>query len=269
MLIPGWRNLLALKSSLTKTTTVYSASFHSTPAVYEKWKNKWSFDVGGGAQQPSKNYVRYSVRQKRADAKKALKDLLFNSGSSKFSLPDEESMWNFDGGNARDSKSYNSKRRSKFSPRSSEKSHHKKTKRRHGKESFSEDFDHSENTFRATFGDRCYTWTFREEPYSRNSTYGFEWREYSSQTNHKTKAWDSSDAECDNEASYAVGSWSDRTILGLPPTGPLKLEDVKNAFRISALKWHPDKHQGPSQAAAEEKFKLCVSAYKSLCAAVA
>ncbi|KAL1293276.1 hypothetical protein AAHE18_19G061500 [Arachis hypogaea] len=64
------------------------------------------------------------------------------------------------------------------------------------------------------------------------------------------------------------GSSSDRTILGLPATGPLKIEDVKNAFRLSALKWHPDKHQGPSQAMAEEKFKLCVNAYKSLCNAL-
>ncbi|KAJ8551637.1 hypothetical protein K7X08_021652 [Anisodus acutangulus] len=61
------------------------------------------------------------------------------------------------------------------------------------------------------------------------------------------------------------GSYSERAILGLPPRGPLKIEDVKNAFRLSALKWHPDKHQGPSQAAAEEKFKSCVTAYKSLC----
>ncbi|RZC07614.1 hypothetical protein D0Y65_014744, partial [Glycine soja] len=58
------------------------------------------------------------------------------------------------------------------------------------------------------------------------------------------------------------------TVLGLPPTGPLKIEDVKNAFQLSALKWHPDKHQGPSQAMAEEKFKLCVNAYKTLCNAL-
>ncbi|KAJ6754702.1 CHAPERONE DNAJ-DOMAIN SUPERFAMILY PROTEIN [Salix purpurea] len=64
-------------------------------------------------------------------------------------------------------------------------------------------------------------------------------------------------------------SHSDRTVLGLPPTGPLKIEDVKNAFRLSALKWHPDKHQDASLAVAEEKFKLCVNAYKSICDALA
>jgi len=35
-------------------------------------------------------------------------------------------------------------------------------------------------------------------------------------------------------------------------------------FRASALKWHPDKHQGDSQTMASEKFKSCVEAYKSL-----
>ncbi|KAJ6761505.1 CHAPERONE DNAJ-DOMAIN SUPERFAMILY PROTEIN [Salix koriyanagi] len=83
------------------------------------------------------------------------------------------------------------------------------------------------------------------------------------------REWDANrETESDN-ASYSVGSHSDRTILGLPLTGPLKIEDVKNAFRLSALKWHPDKHQGASQAAAGERFKLCVDAYKSLCDALA
>lgn len=34
----------------------------------------------------NQNYVRYATRQKRADSKKALKDLLLNSGSSRFSF---------------------------------------------------------------------------------------------------------------------------------------------------------------------------------------
>ncbi|CAI0428229.1 unnamed protein product [Linum tenue] len=42
-----------------------------------------------------------------------------------------------------------------------------------------------------------------------------------------------------------------RSTLGLPLSGPLEIEEVKNEFRESALKWHPDRsHQGDSQAAA-------------------
>ncbi|GLT77939.1 hypothetical protein SLA2020_494920 [Shorea laevis] len=58
---------------------------------------------------------------------------------------------------------------------------------------------------------------------------------------------------------------SDRLALGLNASGPLKLEDVKHAYRACALKWHPDRHQGSSKAVAEEKFKLCSAAYQSLC----
>lgn len=68
---------------------------------------------------------------------------------------------------------------------------------------------------------------------SEHSTYGFEWRENTNRTN--TNKWKSaSDDEYDvndkdDDDSCFVGSSSDRTILGLPPTGPLKIEDVKIA----------------------------------------
>ncbi|XP_044507753.1 uncharacterized protein LOC123227131 [Mangifera indica] len=57
----------------------------------------------------------------------------------------------------------------------------------------------------------------------------------------------------------------DRQALGLSAYGPLKLEEVKTAYRACALKWHPDRHQGSSKVVAEEKFKLCSQAYQSLC----
>lgn len=57
----------------------------------------------------------------------------------------------------------------------------------------------------------------------------------------------------------------DRITLGLSGSGPLSLEDVKNAYRVCALKWHPDRHEGSSKAIAEEKFKVCSAAYRSLC----
>lgn len=155
------------------------------------------------------------------------------------------------------------------------------------RESFSEDFDDPETIFQERFGNRWYSWTYqkREESSFQYSTSGFEWRKHSNRTDHRTKDWENeSDIESDDE-QCTVGSSSDRTILGLPPSGPLKLDDVKNAyvfefsfsskwqnairhfdlcyalpwvlalklldllcsFRLSALKWHPDKHQGSSQ----------------------
>ncbi|CAB4313700.1 unnamed protein product [Prunus armeniaca] len=138
------------------------------------------------------------------------------------------------------------------------------------RESFSEDDDNNpESIFRATFGKKWYTWSFdscRDSSF-KDSESGFEWSEQSSWKD-RSKRWEnSSDVESDDELC-TIGSYSDRTILGLPPTGPLKAEDVKKAFHLSALKWHPDKHEGPSQAMAAEKFKLCVNAYKSLCNAL-
>ncbi|OMO83581.1 hypothetical protein COLO4_22413 [Corchorus olitorius] len=224
-------------------------------------------------EEQQKNYIRYTVRQKRADAKRALKDLLLNNGSPNIPYEDENPLWKFDGTEDLDSDGSDKKRRPKFSRRHAKKSTHNKAKRRFKRERFSEDFDHpeSETIFRATFGNKTYTWSSTGDSSFQSSESGFEWRENSGWTNQRTKFWETiSDVESESEdESYDVGSCSDRTILGLPPRGPLKLEDVKNAFRSSALKWHPDKHQGPSQAMAEEKFKLCVNAYKSLCTALA
>ncbi|KFK35028.1 hypothetical protein AALP_AA5G224600 [Arabis alpina] len=58
---------------------------------------------------------------------------------------------------------------------------------------------------------------------------------------------------------------SQRQTLGLSSSGPLNIEDVKNAYRACALKWHPDRHHDSTKNAAEEKFKLCTMAYQSLC----
>lgn len=284
MLIPRWQNLLFLKNSLKISTSLSSttpaattaaatsihcvASFHSTPTACEKWKNKWNADAKR-AQQPSKTYIRYQIRHKRADTKKALKDLLFRNGSSKSSFQDEDPIWKFDGNCGGDMGS-DRKGRSKTSARRFGKSDLNRKKRKFRRESFSEDYDDPKTMFQERFGNRWYTWTYqkREESSFQYSASGFEWREHSNRTDHRTKDWENeSDVESDDEPC-TVGSSSDRTILGLPPSGPLKLDDVKNAFRLSALKWHPDKHQGSSQAMAEEKFKLCLNAYKSLCAAL-
>lgn len=99
------------------------------------------------------------------------------------------------------------------------------------RESFSEDYDNNpERIFQATFGNKWYSWSFNSwrDSSFQDSTSGFEWREKSSSEN-RSKRWENiSDTESDDE-SCTIGSCSDRTILGLPPTGPLKTEDVKKA----------------------------------------
>ncbi|KAK4774019.1 hypothetical protein SAY87_029038 [Trapa incisa] len=273
MLIPRYRNLISVKNSFFASTSaaVHSAGFHSTPFACQKWKQKWDSDFGKG-QQPTKSYIRYSTRQKRADAKKALKDLLFRNGSCRVSFQDEDPIWKVDGAEADRPSNGGKRTRSKGASQHALKNHYKKMKRKIRRESFTEDLDgQPETIFHATFGNRWYTWSFNSEYSStfEDPSFGFEWRESTSSGNQRTSKWESiSDVESDDEEEISIGSSSDRTILGLPPRGPLKIEDVKSAFRLSALKWHPDKYQGPSLPMAEDKFKSCVNAYKSLCSAL-
>ncbi|XP_028087123.1 uncharacterized protein LOC114287878 isoform X3 [Camellia sinensis] len=121
-----------------------------------------------------------------------------------------------------------------------------------------------ETIFRSSFGgNRHFYWSFVDEDFSR-------WRSSSGYSNNYRTSWnwrhgDEEDYDS-TESDSSESDWaSDRLALGLSAYGPLKLEDVKNAYRVCALKWHPDRHQGSSKAVAEEKFKACSSAYQSLC----
>ncbi|XP_039030999.1 uncharacterized protein LOC120165580, partial [Hibiscus syriacus] len=217
----------------------------------------------------TKSEERYVVCQKHAETKRALRDLVFSGRVSNILFQDEGPIWKFDAKEGRDSDGSVKKNQSRFSGRCAGKSNLKKRKRRFRRHSFPEDFDNPETIFEAAFGSKWTTWSFREDFTFRNSDFGFEWREKRDWTIQRTEEQEiHSETESEDE-SYAVGSCSDREILGLPLTGRLKLEDVKKAFRLSALKWHPDKHQGPLQAMAKEKFKTFAAAYKSLCHALA
>ncbi|CAJ2641587.1 unnamed protein product [Trifolium pratense] len=266
-IITRWRNILSINNHIIPSISHFSA-FHSSPCSCHKWNTNPDTKKG---QQPSKNQIKFVTRQKRADAKKALKSLLYNGGASRFSFADKETKWKLDGNSDGRSNSSSNKGQPKPDRRFGGKPP-KKTKKKIKRESFYEDTDDEpEEVFHATFGNKHYTWSFKKGTFSEHSTYGFEWREHTNRTNTnkwKTASDDESDDNDEDYASCRVGSISDRTILGLPPTGPLKIEDVKIAYRSSALKWHPDKHQGPSQAMAEEKFKLCANAYKTLCNAL-
>ncbi|CAN6438971.1 unnamed protein product [Victoria cruziana] len=279
MQIPKPRNLAAFLGPFSSSNG--NACFHSTPSSFAKWKSKWEEDRVRG-QEPSKNYVRYATRTKRANSKKSLRDLLSKT-TYKVSFQDDDVSWSADGWEREEGRNSNgtvgevpfSSNRSpdnsktRNSSQEGRSSHQNRNRRRPRKRSSSGDYlEQDETIFQATFGTKCYTWSFRSwgGRQFQNSTWGFEWRDNFNGGANRTVG----DSEADEEDDYetnSIGSSSDRRILGLPSTGPLKMEDVKSAFRTSALKWHPDKHQGPSQAAAEEKFKLCVNAYKSLCSA--
>ncbi|KAF4370698.1 hypothetical protein F8388_025077 [Cannabis sativa] len=127
-----------------------------------------------------------------------------------------------------------------------------------------DDYVDTETIFRSAFGgNRFYHWSFLNEENtqwrssSRFSKNSWNWR-------HRIEEEYEYEYEYESESLESDLS-SHRLALGLSVSGPLKLEEVKNAYRACALKWHPDRHLGSSKAVAEEKFKLCSAAYQSLC----
>ncbi|KAG6486777.1 uncharacterized protein LOC122009178 isoform X2 [Zingiber officinale] len=252
------------------------SAFHSTPVAAAKRKSKWDCKADKYGPKPSKSYIRYAVRQKRAEIKKALKVYLFYGKTSKLNFQDE-SFRDFIGG-AREtfntengaydfdatSTSGSGRKVNFHSSSCSGKCKHGRSKGRQ-KGFYDEHYhEHSETIYEADFGQfRGFSWSQEawENFHFNKSGKQFEWKDESKRERTRS-AWSGSD---DDDESTDVGLHLHRVTLGLPPTGPLKLVDVKSAFRVSALKWHPDKHQGPSQAKAAEKFKLCVDAYNYLC----
>ncbi|KZV36406.1 heat shock protein binding protein [Dorcoceras hygrometricum] len=109
-----------------------------------------------------------------------------------------------------------------------------------------------ENIFQSAFGgNRSFYWSFTmdDEPRFRNwSGYSNNYRSFGQRRHQSDEEYDSS-SECEEPAA---GVTSDRLALGLSASGPLNLEDVKNAYRASALKWHPDRHQGSAKV-----FRCC------------
>ncbi|KAL1537828.1 hypothetical protein AAHA92_30306 [Salvia divinorum] len=232
-ILQRWRSLMILSNTFTPSTRLaaaatHLASFHSTGVTRNE--------------DQSKTYIRYTVRQKRPNTtKKALKSILDNGGCS-------TSRHEVAGDYA---DRLNKKSRIKAAHHS-KRAAQRKLKRKHQRENISDDFDDdAAKAFFAAFGRDGSNWNFRRREQRS------EWTEDSDGSNSRFNA----------QASKSM-SYADRKILGLPETGPLNVEDVKTAFRSSALKWHPDRHQPSSRAAAQEQFKHCVDAYRSLCASV-
>lgn len=235
-----------------------------------------SFARGNSKLDDSEPHIRFSVREKRPNTSRSLKNVLLNKNSK-----DEGSARHGEGIGSRrkdspHSHSKNSNRSKSHTSSYSGRGKHNTGKRWRSKKHFSDedDYEWPKKTFTATIdGQKCYTWSFGSWNNFQGSTSDYKWGDRGDDAKRekaKKRVWNESDVEDEEaeEADIDIGSDSHRVALGLPLTGPLKLDDVKSAFRASALKWHPDKHHGPSQAIAEERFKLCVNAYNSLCNAL-
>jgi len=123
------------------------------------------------------------------------------------------------------------------------------------------DEDEPEILFRNAFRDQhTYYWSFSSD--------NFQWRNSRRAHSEKFRNWSSETDDEDEESTPSEVSLA-RQALGLRTSGPLKLEDVKSAYRACALRWHPDRHNGSSKATAEERFKHCSAAYQTLCDSLA
>ncbi|KAL9425596.1 hypothetical protein AB3S75_032539 [Citrus x aurantiifolia] len=136
-----------------------------------------------------------------------------------------------------------------------------------------EGFVDIEHVFESLFGRgqrSHWSFTYEDNTGRRSSySYGYNYWDHQNWRSRDRQNWRfrvEEDYEFEEESEGSESDMaSDRQALGLRASGPLKLEDVKLAYRACALKWHPDRHQGSSKAVAEEKFKLCSAAYQSLC----
>ncbi|KAJ3681499.1 hypothetical protein LUZ60_015988 [Juncus effusus] len=260
----AWRNACQLRNQLS-----FSAQFHSTQVSFAKWKNKWDCKHEKKDKKPSKNYVRYVVRQKRAEEKKALKNYLLYGKPSQMIFKDEEANSFSNSCEIPRFKSFGKSKTQNSSQ--SKKGQYSARKSRGYKQQFydfyeEEKFINHEKIFETIFGqNRGFTWSYI--PWENFHNFQYRMKNPKAKTYYNESGTDEESDNYNKNCNFNsfVGSSANRAALGLPSSGPLQIEDVKLAFRASALKWHPDKHQGPSQEIAAEKFKLCVNAYHTLC----
>ncbi|KAJ3683246.1 hypothetical protein LUZ60_013473 [Juncus effusus] len=186
------------------------------------------------SQDSCKTHVRFAVREKRSDSKSAVRSLLLNGRSVQ-------------------GDSERTQRQKKLKARLSSSTKEKCWQKRKGQDAKG-----------------SFTWAWAGETFtfgnSNSNSTGFEWRDESNWNQNQKKYLNESDLEEEGEEEWRskLDLTVHRIALELPRTGPLNIDRVKSAFRLAALKWHPDKHQGASKGFAEEKFKQCVDAYTAL-----
>ncbi|KAJ7976000.1 DnaJ domain containing protein [Quillaja saponaria] len=242
----------ALISSKGNCLQMRTALFHSTPIMERRRRNNWD----SRCNPYSKRFRRIHEKEQLLRNVGAYTDFFFQSWKDEADEDDPPS--------SRGASWFKRQYSAKGSRRDRSSNQGSQHWARRGFEFCEEDVD-VENIFRSTFGgSRFFYWSFinDEDPQWRSSTrysnyYGKSWN---------WRHWSEEESDSSTESdSLDLALASDRQALGLSASGPLKLKDVKNAYRACALKWHPDRHHGSSKALAEEKFKVCSAAYQSLC----
>ncbi|KAM3403975.1 hypothetical protein ACQJBY_007214 [Aegilops geniculata] len=229
-----------------------TASFHSTPPLQRKRKTQWQH-----------RFNFYAKRRRNRDTKRTMirnmseyAEQLFNSWRDEDEKKDASSGPSWFRGHrwVRDSRN-NGFRSHEF--------YYDTVKSRGGFEfCTSDDDDEPETVFRNAFrgNQHTYYWSFESDDFPRRNSR----RSHSESSRHWSYETDD-EGEISTQTEVSVA----RKALGLSTSGPLKLEDVKSAYRTCALRWHPDRHHGSSKATAEEKFKRCSAAYQTLCDSLA
>jgi hypothetical protein len=92
---------------------------------------------------------------------------------------------------------------------------------------FDED-DCIETPYGAFGGKRSFTWYWPGEDSDGSFPSGFQWRHESQSTKSREKFWNESDVD-EEEKSVHDNLQSHRFSLGLPPLGPLNLDQIKSA----------------------------------------
>ncbi|XP_010506011.1 PREDICTED: uncharacterized protein LOC104782703 [Camelina sativa] len=237
------------------------AFFHSTPVLERKRRTSWE----------SKSNVHKKRFRRMREKQELLRNVNAFAANMFTSWHDE---FDDDGPSSRKQNSWFKKQYSK-EPKGNQNNKHGPYS--WGKRHFDfcevdDDFE-VDYVFRTAFGgSRGFSFSFTHEEDEPR------WRHHSSRfSNNSKKSWrskyrldeyeeeDDYTSESSDSESDSSNQVSHRQALGLSPSGPLNLKDVKDAYRTCALKWHPDRHQGSTKVAAEAKFKLCSVAYQSLC----
>ncbi|KAL1206913.1 hypothetical protein V5N11_001926 [Cardamine amara subsp. amara] len=127
-------------------------------------------------------------------------------------------------------------------------------------------FSESRNFYYSNHREEEPYWWYQSSNFFRNSSWRSKYSFYEGEEEEEKEEEDGySSRNSRGSVSESIQfQASHRQTLGLSPWGPLKLEDVKHAYRTCALKWHPDRHDESTKAVAEAKFKLCSVAYQSL-----